>query len=112
MPLTADHAATATQLRSQGMSYLKIAQHFGCSETKVYNHFRIKKPKPPTEPKAKKPLEPTRPSSILPQIIHPHSGSVPMLRHVHYADRLRPQPTREQMYSMLHTAVLNTGRRR
>jgi hypothetical protein len=105
MPLTDEQATLAKQLRAGGMSYERIAKQIGISESASWKHFnpRPRNPKPPP-PKPRPP-----PASLLPPPTLYH-GSIPIQRHVTFSERNSPQPTRNEMYASLRTAVLNTRR--
>jgi hypothetical protein len=106
MPLTAEQIEVAKRLRDQGLSYERIAKQIGISESASWKFFNPRPPKP-------KPPPPSKPNTALAPIFPPptlYHGSIPIQRHITFIERNLPQPTRNEMYASLRTAVLNTRR--
>jgi hypothetical protein len=107
--MTADQKATATQLRSGGMPYLKIAAKIGVSESAVFK-FLTNRQKPPKPPKLMIPQQkPKMKTSLLPP--HEFHGSCPIRRRALSLElRNMPQLTHKQLQFELERAWHNTAR--
>ena len=123
MPMTTEQQAIAIQLRSKGLSYVKIANQIDVSEKMVCKFLRSLRNPPPTKPPKPTKVSPKRskvspkpsqqkpkpkPSLLLPHQFH---GSCPIHRRAVSLENLRtiPQLTHAQLIDDLARAVRNTS---
>jgi hypothetical protein len=106
-PLTTEQKATAKKLRSDGLSYLKIAREVGCSESGIYV-FLTNRKRSPKKPKLIPAIPQQKPKLLLPRELH--HGSCPTHRRSVSLETLQnlPQLTKPEIYAMLNLAVRNT----
>jgi hypothetical protein len=112
-PMTAEQKQLAIQLRSDGMSYLKIAAKIRVSETTAFKFLKslLNPPAPKPEKKpTRKASKTTRKASPLPP--HEFHGSCPIHRRavVSFEMRNAPQLTHKQLQFEFERAWKNTAR--
>jgi hypothetical protein len=113
--MTDDQHQQAIQLRSGGMSYLKIAAKVGASESSTFKYLSsLSKPPPKPKPtpivKAVQLKPKARAHGLLPPHEFHHVGSCPIRRPMNSTMMEAPQLTKAQMYHDLAVAVRNTLR--
>src|SRR5579864_8924077 len=105
--MTTAQKAKAKQLRSKGMTYLKIAAKVGVSESGIFKFLTNRKPSP-KKPKLRVVEKPKPKAPLLPP--HQFKGSCPIHRRAVHLENLQklPQLTHAQLIDDLAQAVRNT----
>jgi len=97
--MTKEQEAEVCRLRSEGLTYSKIAVQLGISLTKAWAVFRPKNGKP-------KPKQPV----VTRVVVTRRPPSVPIRKPIKLTDRAKPKPTKLELYRQFAVACANTAR--